>query len=327
MVTIDHIGIVVPDLAEAESYFSRLFEEPAVHRGSWRGSDADYVADMVGAPHGLELEATQFRIPHSDVLLEFIQYTGVTQAKVSARPTDVGGAHIGFYVDSIAAVLDRRDLPLLGVATDIPYGPCVGGRTAYLKAPGDINLQLMQVTRRPGGAPVLTGADFWVDHFGMVVADLDSTVQFFEQILDAPVSHRAEWRGANANYVADTIGLPHGLELEAAHIQLPYSLSMLEMIDYSGCTQGVSACAPTDLGAIHLGLHVDHLRESLARWDLGFSGPLVSIPYGPSMGGVSIYVRSPDGVHVQLTDAPTRPGSLPILRGSEAHQEKVMGLT
>jgi catechol 2,3-dioxygenase-like lactoylglutathione lyase family enzyme len=152
----------------------------------------------------------------------------------------------------------------------------------------------------------------------MVVADLDKTARFFGQILDAPVSNRAEWRGANANYVADTIGLPHGLELVAAHIQLPYSLSMLEMIDYSGCPQGVSKSAPTDLGAIHLGLHVDDLRESLRQWDLVFTTPLVSIPYGPSKGGVSMYVRSPDGVHVQLTDAPTRPGGLPILRGSAA---------
>ena len=320
MFWIDHVGMVVPDLTEAVSFYERLFGTPVLDSGQWLGTNADYVADMLGRPHGLELEATFFQVPHSSAILELIKYSGVEQATVEAAPTDVGAVHIGFYVDSVHEVLTRLALPLTGAITDIPYGPCRGGRTAYLKAPAGVNIQLMELHRRPGQLPILKGADFWIDHLGMVVSDLKATIAFFTRLLRSSLLDSDEWRGPNADYVADMLGRPHGLELEAAFIQVPHTITMLELIKYSGFTQRAAQPRPTDLGAVHLGFYVDSLNEALAGWDLALTGSITEIPYGPSKGGRTAYLTSPDGVNIQLMELKSRPGGLPILKRSEPKQ-------
>lgn len=316
MVTLEHFGVVVADLAETVTFFQRLFQCDPVATGSWRGTDADYVADMLGVPHGLELEAAFFRLPYSNAILELIQYSGIEQKVIAPAPTDVGAVHIGFYVDSIAMVMSKLDLRLRGVVAEIPYGPCRGGRTAYLHGPGEINLQLMELAQRPGGAPLLTGADFWVDHIGLVVEDLSATVKPLSRLLDSPVSSSAEWRGTDADYVADTLGVPHGLELEAQHVVFPWSLTMLEFIKYSGLPQEISNTSPTDIGAMHIGLQVDSVTGVIEDLGLPPTGRVTQIPYGPSKGGRSVYVRSPDGNHLQLTEVRARPGRLPVLKSA-----------
>ena len=316
MAFLDSVGITVANLDDAVSFFSRVFRSEELERASVGRDDPFYLRDLVGAPEQTSLEVSYLRVPHSNTILELQEYQGIRQRTVQAAPTDIGAFHLGFYVDSVEESLDRLGLPSMGRVSPIPYGPCVGGKTAYLHGPEGVNIQLMGITRRPGGVPILANADFWIDHVGMVVDSIDTTVAFFGSLLDMPLLHRAEWRGENADYVADTLGFAHGLELDAAHMMLPYDLTMLEFIEYSGCPQKRLNTTPTDIGAVHIGLAVDSLDELVRRMAPPMVGRVVHLPTGPWGDSRSAAVRTADGVLLRLSETTRRPGDLPRMRPS-----------
>lgn len=316
MYWLDHIGIVVSDLQEAAGFYTRLFDTTVLASAEWRGRNADYFAAVLGQQAGFELEASFVRLPQMNSYVELLRYSGLEQGTVRARPTDIGALHLGLYVDSAEFALSRLGRPTTGAVTDIPFGPCKGGKTAYLTDPDGVNIQFMQLDRRPGGVPILKGANGWVDHIGIVVTDLDASMDFYTRLLETSEAQRAAWRGQDADYVAAMLGRPPGLELEAGHILIPHTNSLLELIQYSGIDQSRLNAAPTDLGAIHVGIYVDSASETLARMGVRPAGSLSDIPYGPTRGGRTAYLRDPDGVSIQLMELARRPGDLPILRRS-----------
>ncbi len=152
MFWIEHLGIVVRDLEQSISFYRKLFDSEPIERVAWRGPDADYIASMLGFPRGtLELAAAFFQVPHTNALLEMLHYSGIPQGEMQSTSTDIGASHFGFYVESLDETVTRLDLALAGPPTDIPYGPYKGGRTAYLKDPNGVNIQLMELRNRPGG--------------------------------------------------------------------------------------------------------------------------------------------------------------------------------
>jgi catechol 2,3-dioxygenase-like lactoylglutathione lyase family enzyme len=202
--------------------------------------------------------------------------------------------------------------------TDIPYGPCKGGKTAYLTDPDGVNIQFMQLDRRPGGLPLLKGADGWIDHFGLVVADLDTSLNFYSKLLDTKPVQREAWRGKDADYVAAMLGRASGLELEAGFIQIPYSNTLLELIQYSGFEQKRLDAAACDIGAVHLGFYVDSVQETLTRIGRPGSGKISPTPDGAASASEATYLTDPDGLTIQLLRLTRRPGNLPILKPSIA---------
>ena len=60
-----------------------------------------------------------------------------------------------FWLEHIDEVVTRLGLTLSGPPMDLPFGPCRGGRSVYLRDPNGANIQLMQIAGRPGSLPVL----------------------------------------------------------------------------------------------------------------------------------------------------------------------------
>lgn len=313
MYWLDHVGIVVSNLTQASSFYSQLFGTSVLESTQWRGSDADYVAAMLGQPPGLELDASFVKLPFMNSYVELLQYSGLKQNRTHPAPTDVGAIHLGLYVDSAEGALARIGRATTGAVTDIPYGPCKGGKTAYLTDPDGVNIQFMQLDQRPGKLPILKGADSWIDHIGIVVSDLDVSLAFYSRLFETEPVQRAAWRGKDADYVAAMLGRPAGIELEAGFIQIPQTNTLIELIEYSGFDQPHLGVPATDIGAMHLAIYVDSAAETLARMGVPLTGELTDVPYGPSKGGRTAYIKDPDGVNIQLMQVTHRPGDLPIL--------------
>ncbi|HEY9288828.1 MAG TPA: VOC family protein [Candidatus Dormibacteraeota bacterium] len=318
MYWLDHIGVVVSDLDQASRFYTDLFGTSILETTRWRGRDADYVAAMLGQPAGLELDASFVKLPQMNSYVELLHYSGLSQNHLRPAPTDIGALHLGLYVDSAESALARLGRPTTGAVTDIPYGPCKGGKTAYLTDPDDVNIQFMQLDRRPGKLPVLKGADCWIDHVGIVVADLDASLAFYSRLFETEPVERAAWRGKDADYVAAMLGRPVGMELEAGFLRIPQTNTLLELIKYSGFDQPSVAAKATDLGAIHIALYVESAEDTLSRMRVAATGQLTDVPYGPSRGGRTAYLRDPNGVNIQLMQVSRRPGNLPILKPSLA---------
>jgi catechol 2,3-dioxygenase-like lactoylglutathione lyase family enzyme len=159
MLALEHVGIVVKDLDASTKFYQTLFGEEPLQKTSWRGENAVYVANMMGQP-GLTLDAAFFRIPGTQVILEVIQFHNLDDTSNGAlRHYQVGGTHLGFYVPSIDALLDRvraAGSELLGEPVRIEYGPYLGtgGRSATFRDPDDNNLQFMEISGRPGNLPL-----------------------------------------------------------------------------------------------------------------------------------------------------------------------------
>jgi catechol 2,3-dioxygenase-like lactoylglutathione lyase family enzyme len=314
MFWLDHVGVVVEDLDASVDFYSQLFGSKPVDRAEWRGKNADYVADMVGKAHGVELEAVFFKIPHTNTLLELLKWSGIKQEVAELDPvSSIGATHCAFYADLLENALRGVRSGITGAPQDIPYGPCKGGRAAYFRDPNRINLQFMQLTTRPGHLPVKPPAPLWLDHVGIVVKDLDATINFYSRLFGTKIVDRWEWRGENADYVADMMGRPHGLELEAAFFQIPHTNTLLEMIDWSGVEERPTKIDPTAIGATHFAFYVDSLENALNRGvRSALTGAPQDIPYGPCKGGRAAYFRDPNGVNLQLMELITRPGRLPV---------------
>jgi catechol 2,3-dioxygenase-like lactoylglutathione lyase family enzyme len=156
---LEHLGITVKDLEDSVRFYTALFGEEPVERVMWRGDNAVYVADMLGQP-GLTLDAAFFRIPGSNALLEVIQYHDLDDGEGPAlKHHETGGVHIGFYVSSIEVAKARVQAAgsyFLSEPVQIKHGPYLGtgGRAVLFRDPDGNNLQLMEVTSRPGNVPL-----------------------------------------------------------------------------------------------------------------------------------------------------------------------------
>jgi catechol 2,3-dioxygenase-like lactoylglutathione lyase family enzyme len=106
-----------------------------------------------------------------------------------------------------------------------------------------------------------------------------------------------------------------GLELDAAFFQLPFSQSLLEMIQYRGVAPAGARLDPMQVSATHLGFFVrdlDATVERLRALGVTFRSDAIDIPYGPYKGGRSIYFTDPNGMSLQLMQLAGRPGKVPV---------------
>jgi len=155
--------------------------------------------------------------------------------------------------------------------------------------------------------------NLFVDHFGLVVRSLEESIPFYTAIFGPPVQ-RVSWRGKDAEYVAKMVAHP-GLELDAAFFQLPYTQSLMEMIEYRGVKPTNAKLDPMQVSATHLGFFVENLDktiERLRKLGVTFRSEPIDIPYGPYKGGRSIYFSDPNGMNLQLMQVIGRPGQIPL---------------
>lgn len=154
MFWIDHVGVVASDLSASIEFYTKLFGDP-IDRVEWRGEHAARVARLMGRPEGLELDAVFFQIPQTNAIFELVHFRNTEQGAVEGSNVDIGATHIGLFVEDIDEVVDRLGLKTAGAPMELPIGPYRGGRSVYVKDPNGANLQLMEVTRRPGGLPLV----------------------------------------------------------------------------------------------------------------------------------------------------------------------------
>lgn len=109
-----------------------------------------------------------------------------------------------------------------------------------------------------------------------------------------------------------------GLELDAVFFQVPYSQTLIEMIQYRGVLATGAIMPPMQVSAMHIGLYVDDLDATVRRlgeFGVTFRSEPVDIPYGPYKGGRTISFNDPNGVNLQLMQVVGRPGRVELPPG------------
>lgn len=141
-----------------------------------------------------------------------------------------------------------------------------------------------------------------VHHVGVTVADLETSVVFWEQLLGVPPLWRGDLKGSHLPAIT---GYP-GVWVAVAWLPLPGDV-VLELVQYH--LDDAALLAPTDRGTarpgnVHVALRTDDIDALWAR-ALGLGARLVSdhvvtITAGPNTGMRTGYLRDPDGVTVEL---------------------------
>lgn len=141
----DHTGVTVPDMQQAVSFFTEVIGcEKIMSFGPFADDKGTFMQDLLGVhPKAVIEEITLLRCNFGSNI-ELFKYTAPDQKDLQAKNSDIGGFHIAFYVDDIAAA--KTYLEGKGVATrmgplPVTEGPAAGQSILYFQAPWGLQFE------------------------------------------------------------------------------------------------------------------------------------------------------------------------------------------
>ena len=160
---VNHIGITVPDLAQAVGFFTGVLGcQKAMSFGPFRDDAGTFMQDVLEVdPRAVIEEIVLVRCGFGSNI-ELFKYTAPDQATVTARNSDIGGHHIAIYVDDIAVAAEY--LKAQGVRTlmgpiPVSEGPAAGQSILYFFAPWGLQMEAISYPQgmayEADGGPVL----------------------------------------------------------------------------------------------------------------------------------------------------------------------------
>ncbi|OCW57863.1 VOC family protein [Hoeflea olei] len=149
---INHIGLTVPDMAEAESFFSDVLGcEKATSFGPFRDDTGSFMQDLLDVdPRAVVQQITLMRCGFGSNI-ELFSYEAPDQQTVRPKNSDIGGHHIAFYVDDIdaaAAYFKDKGIRTLMGPFPVNEGPAAGQTILYFFAPWGLQMEAISF---PGG--------------------------------------------------------------------------------------------------------------------------------------------------------------------------------
>ncbi|AKI00101.1 lactoylglutathione lyase-like lyase [Hoeflea sp. IMCC20628] len=160
---VNHIGLTVPDIAEAEGFFSDVLGcEKATSFGPFRDDTGSFMQDLLDVdPRAVVNQITLMRCGFGSNI-ELFSYDAPDQKTVRPRNSDIGGHHIAFYVDDIeaaAAYFKDKGIRTLMGPFPVNEGPAAGQSIIYFFAPWGLQMEAISfpegMAYEKDGGPVL----------------------------------------------------------------------------------------------------------------------------------------------------------------------------
>jgi len=160
---INHIGLTVPDIGEAETFFSDVLGcEKATSFGPFRDDTGSFMQDLLDVdPRAMVNQITLMRCGFGSNI-ELFSYDAPDQQTVRPRNSDIGGHHIAFYVDDIdaaAAYFKEKGIRTLMGPFPVNEGPAAGQSIIYFFAPWGLQMEAISfpegMAYEKDGGPVL----------------------------------------------------------------------------------------------------------------------------------------------------------------------------
>ena len=141
----DHIGFTVPDLDEAVDFFVNVLGcEPFYELGPFQ-SDTDWMSTHLNVHPRTVMKRLKFLRCKNGTNFEIFEYSSPDQRREQPRNSDVGGHHLAFYVDDIAAAvayLKAKGVKILGEPT-LSKNASTGQTWVYFLSPWGMQLELV----------------------------------------------------------------------------------------------------------------------------------------------------------------------------------------
>jgi len=160
---INHTGLTVPDIAEAETFFTDVLGcEKATSFGPYRDDTGTFMQDLLDVdPRAVVNQITLMRCGFGSNI-ELFSYDAPDQQTVRPRNSDIGGHHIAFYVEDIdaaAAYFKDKGIRTLMGPFPVNEGPAAGQSIIYFFAPWGLQMEAISFPQgmayEKDGGPVL----------------------------------------------------------------------------------------------------------------------------------------------------------------------------
>ena len=150
---IDHVGMNVPDLMQAEAFFESAFGcEPVTRIGPFQ-LDPTAPADAAGfAPRADSVTIAMLRCVEGSNI-ELFEYKNSRGSKVMPRAEDSGASHIAFYTDDMAAAvsyLKSKGITVLGDPVTMTSGDTEGETWVHFRSPWGSDMELVSYPNGKG---------------------------------------------------------------------------------------------------------------------------------------------------------------------------------
>lgn len=142
---VDHVGITVPDLAQAHEFFVDVLGCEYMYRLGPFQDEGSWMSEHLNVPDRAVMRELRFYRLGGRAIFEVFQYEAAGQRRELPRNCDIGGHHIALYVedfDAALADLHRRGLRVLGEPT-ASRGASEGQRWVYFLSPWGMQCELV----------------------------------------------------------------------------------------------------------------------------------------------------------------------------------------
>lgn len=160
---VNHIGMTVPDMEEAVSFFSDVLGcEEAMSFGPFRDDEGTFMQDVLDVdPRAVIEQITMMRCGFGSNI-ELFKYTAPDQKTVYPKNSDIGGYHVAIYVEDIdkaADYLKSKGVKTLQGPLPVTEGPAAGQTILYFYAPWGVQMEVISfpngMAYEKDGGPVL----------------------------------------------------------------------------------------------------------------------------------------------------------------------------
>jgi catechol 2,3-dioxygenase-like lactoylglutathione lyase family enzyme len=142
----DHIGFTVPDLEQATDFFVNILGcEQFYELGPFQATD-DWMQRQLNVHPRTVMNKLRFFRCRNGSNYEVFEYQAPNQKMSPPLNSDIGGHHLGLYVDDIQAAIDylkERGIRVLGEPTVRTEGPSAGQTWIYFLSPWGMQFELV----------------------------------------------------------------------------------------------------------------------------------------------------------------------------------------
>ncbi|MDO9313662.1 MAG: VOC family protein [Burkholderiaceae bacterium] len=143
---LDHIGFTVPDLQEAIRFFCDVMGCEVIYSRGALVRDDNWMLEHLNVHPRTVLKGVAFLRCGNGSNFELFEYEAPGQNRMQPANSDIGGHHLGFYVDdcdAAVAYLREQGLRLQGEPKFIASGPSAGQTWVYFLTPWDMQCELV----------------------------------------------------------------------------------------------------------------------------------------------------------------------------------------
>lgn len=142
-----HLGITVPNVEEAKEFFTNVIGcESFYSIGPFGPFEDNWMTENLNVDKKAVIKTAHLMRCGNGPSLEIFEYTAPDQRKQPPRNSDIGGHHLAFYVDDMAAAvkfLEEKGIKILGKPHTFTETGMSGLTWVYFMAPWGMQLEIV----------------------------------------------------------------------------------------------------------------------------------------------------------------------------------------